>query len=42
MALTDKEFDNIEDLVGLLETNTAVASEHVSKLDRCFSDEWTS
>ena len=30
----DKEFDRIEDLVGLVETNTMVAREHVGKMDR--------
>ena len=34
MALMDKEFDKVEDLVGLLETNTTVAREHVCKIER--------
>ena len=34
MALLDKQFDKIEDLVGFLETNTTTAREHVDKIER--------
>ena len=34
LALMDKEFDKVEDLVGLLETNTTAAREHVGKTER--------
>ena len=30
----DTDFDRIEDLVGLLETNTTAAREHVGKIER--------
>ena len=34
----DKEFDKIEDLVGLLETNTTAAREHVGNRERKQAD----
>ena len=34
LALIGKEFDKLEDLVGLLETNTTAAREHVGKTER--------
>jgi hypothetical protein len=34
LELMDKEFDKIEDLVGLLETNTTAAREHVGEIER--------
>ena len=33
-SLTDKEFDRMEDLVGILATNTIAAREHVPKTER--------
>ena len=33
MALMEKEFDKIEDLVGLLEANITAAREHVGKIE---------
>ena len=34
LALMDKEIDKVEDLVGLLETNTTATREHVGKIER--------
>ena len=34
MALIDKEFDKVEDLVGLLETNATAARKHVGEIER--------
>ena len=34
MALMDKEFDKIEDLVGLLETNIVAARDHVGEIEK--------
>ena len=34
LALMDKKFDKVEDLVDLLETNTTAAREHVGKIER--------
>ena len=34
LALMNKEFDKIQELVGLLERNTTAALEHVGKIER--------